>query len=184
MINPRQQMNLSDYQNAFQSRNGERVIIGDYSFSVHVAKDEIASELWFSAFPDGFDKKLARLSIAEQVKNYRYIAREICITFFKQDGKVICDKTEEELQQLWQKCKEISGESFDAYRMQNVLVDKNGVVFGFSGKSEFSVGYEVLLVNRCVSNAWETCDNNGAGYKTATHYLDLALIRDPNTYEL
>lgn len=185
MIIAKQQMYSQDYPKNFETNSGKTVKIGNYSFNVHTLKDEIENSFLFNAFPDGFYNQLATLSIQEQIKNYRYIAQDITITFSKDDsGKITCDMPLSKLNSLWEKAKEIDGQNFDVYRMQNILVDKNGVVIGFSGKSEFSIAYEMLYINKSVSNVWEASDNNGAGYKSTTYYLDVSLIRDPKTYKL
>lgn len=183
MIKAKQQLSTIEYQSTFIA-NGNKVKIGNYNFNVHVASEELDNDFLFNAFPDEYNKYLSTLSIEEQISNYRYIDEDICITFSKdENGNIIYNTPKQELENLWKKTKIIENDHFGVYRMQNVLIDKKGVVIGFSGESEFSIGYDVLYANKSVWNVWETSDNNGSGYKTSTHYLEVSLIRDPKTYK-
>ena len=160
----------------------------NYGYSVFtkytLAKD--LSSFLFDAFPDGLDKEIEGKSFKEQISLYRVCPVDKSISFIKDtNGNITPSIPFEEIQSLYNKGKPISGESFEGFKMQHALFTKNGVLIGFAGQSEFSCGdIHVLLINDGLNYVWYTEDNNGAGYKSYTHYFSVSLIRDPNSYKL
>lgn len=175
------------FANYFEKSTEENNIIkfGYSRFTKYILQKDI-SEFICDAFPDGLDKEMEGKSFEEQIAFYRVCSSDKSITFSKDtNGKITPNIPFEEIQKLWDKGKPISGESFEGFRMQHSLFTKNGVLIGFSGESEFSCGnIHVLLINDGLNYVWYTEDNNGAGYKSYTHYFSVSLIRDPASYKL
>jgi hypothetical protein len=168
-----------------KTASGQDVVkLGYSTFTKYFLTQDI-TEFIFDAFPDGLDKTLAGKTFEEQLELYRVCPSDVNISFSKdQDGKIVPSIPWEEIQKRYDKGKSIKDGSFEGFKMQRVLFDKNGVLLGFAGSSEFSCGLYVLLINDGLNYVWQTEDNNGAGYKTYTHYFAVSLIRDPKSYKL
>ncbi len=171
----------------FEESTGENDIIklGYSRFTKFVLTEDLSSFL-FDAFPDGLDKDLIGKSFEEQISLYRVCPIDKSISFSKDtNGNITPSIPFEEIEKLYNKGKPISGERFEGFKMQHALFTKNGVLIGFAGQSEFSCGdIHVLLINDGLNYVWYTEDNNGAGYKSYTHYFRVSLIRSPASYKL
>jgi hypothetical protein len=160
------------------------VKLGYASLQKYYATEEI-DKFMFDMFPDGLDKSLANKPFEEQIKLYRVCSKELDISFTKDEkGKAVPSLAWQEIQSVYDKGESITDAGFNGFKMQRALFDKNGVLVGFGGSSEFSCGLYVLLINDGLSYVWQTEDNNGAGYKCYTHYFAVSLIREPKSYNL
>ena len=175
------------FYNYFKKTTTKNDIIkfGYSYFEKYTLTKDISSFL-FDAFPDGLDKTLIGKTFEEQISLYRVCPIDKSISFSKDNDGIITPSIPfEEIENLYNKGKPISGESFLGFKMQHALFTKDGVLIGFAGQSEFSCGdIHVLLINDGLNYVWYTEDNNGAGYKCNTHYFSVSLIRNPASYKL